>query len=70
MKISSDACFQPAEQVMMREISGEAVILDVQGGMYYGLNEVGVEVWKEIEKGVLVAEIEEAILKAFDVDLL
>jgi hypothetical protein len=34
----------PAD-VMFREISGEAVLLSLQTGKYYGLDEVGARMW-------------------------
>ena len=37
--------------VVFRDLDGEAVILDLASGTYFGLNEVGTRVWRLIEEG-------------------
>ncbi|MDU8946157.1 PqqD family protein [Ovoidimarina sediminis] len=56
------------DHVIMREIAGEAVLLDMEQGMYYGLNEVGVEIWKLLEEGKSPAETVETLKSKFEVD--
>jgi hypothetical protein len=42
------------EDVVSRELEGEAVILNLETGTYFGLNEVGTRIWSLIqEHGVL-----------------
>jgi hypothetical protein len=41
--------FVPGENVLMREVEGEAVLLDLDSGTYYGLNPVGTRIWQLIE---------------------
>ena len=33
------------------DIGGEAVLLQLQRGQYYGLNQIGAQVWKMLQKG-------------------
>ncbi|HXE75812.1 MAG TPA: PqqD family protein [Candidatus Xenobia bacterium] len=36
---------RPARDVIYRELGGEMVLLNLQNGVYYGLNETGVQMW-------------------------
>lgn len=36
----------PPNHVLFRELNGEAILLDLQKGHYYGLNEVGCDLWE------------------------
>ena len=55
-----------ADQVSC-ELDGEAAILDLKQGVYYGLNAVGAAVWALIAAPRRVDEIERAVLAEFDV---
>ena len=37
--------------VVFRDLEGEAVILDLASGTYFGLNEVGTRVWRMVDEG-------------------
>jgi coenzyme PQQ synthesis protein D (PqqD) len=37
--------------VVFRNLDGEAVLLDLGSGTYFGLNEVGTRIWQMIEAG-------------------
>jgi hypothetical protein len=53
---------------LCREVQGESVLLQLDHGEYFGLDEVATRVWQLIvEKGDL-AEVEAAMLREFDVD--
>ncbi|MGH9348000.1 MAG: PqqD family protein [Vicinamibacterales bacterium] len=51
-----------------RALGDDAVILDLNSGMYFGLNAVGARVWALLEHPRQVAEIRSVILDEFDVD--
>ena len=38
------------EQVKYRDLDGEAVILELQTGQYFGLDEVGSTMWRRLEE--------------------
>ncbi|MFO0586342.1 MAG: PqqD family protein [Polyangiaceae bacterium] len=40
-----------SEGVLSRVLDGEAVLLDTEGGAYFGLNAVGTRVWELIGSG-------------------
>lgn len=49
-------------------LQGEAVILNLKTGIYFGLNSVGVRIWELIQKPVNVSEISSAILAEYEVE--
>lgn len=49
------------------EIGGEAVILDLGSGVYYGLNEVGVDIWKWLQEARTKEEILNLLLDEYEV---
>lgn len=55
------------EQVMAREVGGEAVILDVKSGMYYGLDKIGTRMWQLLAEGRTLDEVSTCILAEYDV---
>jgi hypothetical protein len=50
------------------EVGGEAVILHLDEGVYYGLNEVGARVWQLVQKPLTLAEIVDAIVAEYEVE--
>jgi hypothetical protein len=49
-------------------VEGEAVILNVETGIYYGLNPVGAWVWDVLQTPTTVAQLLEGLIAEFDVD--
>ena len=48
-------------------LEGEAVILHLEDGVYYGLNEVGTRVWQLVQVPRNVEQIVHALVEEFDV---
>lgn len=59
---------QVADHVVFRELDGEAVILNLQSGIYFGLDPVGTRIWQGIDRQDSVDAIVTAIVDAYDVD--
>lgn len=55
------------KRLLFQEVQGETVILDLHGGQYYGLNEVGSMIWELLKKGETTDEILEALVERYDV---
>jgi Coenzyme PQQ synthesis protein D (PqqD) len=51
------------------DLAGEAVILNLKSGIYYGLNPVGARVWSLIQQPQTVRTVLETLLEEFDVEL-
>lgn len=48
-------------------VSGEAVILGMDDGVYYGLDPVGTRVWELVKEPRSLGEVTDAIVAEFDV---
>jgi hypothetical protein len=53
--------------VICRELSGEMVLLDLESGVYYGLDEVGTRAWQLLLEGKSVAEVCGVMSEEYDV---
>ena len=54
--------------VVAAELEDEAVLLNVETGLYFGLDAVASEVWKLLEQGATEHDICERVLSEFDAD--
>lgn len=68
LTISLRSTVRQAREQISCDLGGEAVILNVRSGEYYGLNAVGRRVWALLEGGRTVAEVRDGLLAEFDVD--
>lgn len=56
-----------ASEQVSSDLAGEVVILNLANGTYYGLDEVGASVWKQLHTPVSPKAISEVILEEYDV---
>jgi Coenzyme PQQ synthesis protein D (PqqD) len=54
--------------VVFRDLDGEAVILDLESGTYFGLNQVGTRIWQLIGEGHDQPRIVEIISAEYEAD--
>ncbi len=54
--------------VHAREFDGELVIVDLTGGDYFGLDDVGRRMWVELTRGLTPNEIAALLTKEYEVD--
>jgi hypothetical protein len=66
MTLSLDDCLAPSDQVVVRELTGESVILDLKSGSYYGLNEVGTRAWSLMTEGQSLRDVNAALFAEYD----
>ena len=45
-----DAAFRIPDEVIFRELDGEAVVLNLDTGIYFGLDAVGTRIWRLLEE--------------------
>jgi hypothetical protein len=67
--MSSTAVTKVRVPVHIRSVIDDdgAVLLDVQKGTYFSLNNLGVEVWRRLERGQTLGQIEQEIAQDFAV---
>lgn len=68
MSISDRSVVVVAKDQVSCDLAGEAAILNVKNGVYYGLDPVGARIWSLIQEPRVVAEIQNAITSEYDVD--
>ena len=67
-RISCRSVVVAAKDQVSCDLSGEAAILNLDDGMYYGLNEVGARIWSLLSEPTTVSEILDQLEREFDVD--
>jgi hypothetical protein len=60
--------FSMNPQVLTTELEDGAVLLDLDRGIYYSLNSVGLEIWRRIDSSRRVEDLATPLLRLFDVD--
>ena len=60
--------FRLSPDVLYRDLEGQAVILDLSSGLYFGLNEVGTRIWTLIGEGRTVADIAQILSHEYAAD--
>ncbi len=55
-------------EVLSRNLDGEAVLLDLASGTYFGLADAGATLWALFEKGTTVGEASARLVAEYDVD--
>lgn len=68
MKITESSVVKAVDHQTSAEIEDENVILDLEEGMYYGLNPVGAQIWRRIQEPTSVGKIVTEIANEYDVD--
>lgn len=68
-KLLRDSIVKAANQQVSCDLAGEAVILSLTSGQYFGLNEVGARIWNLIQEPKTVGTVLDAVLEEYDVAL-
>ena len=65
--ITLDALIEIEENVLFRELSGEAVLLNVETGNYFGLDQVGTRAWALIREHKSLSKVVGLMEAEYDV---
>src|SRR5919109_1239412 len=66
--IAGSSVIVAAEGQVSCDLAGEAAILDLKSGEYYGLNAVGARIWNLIQEPKAVHEILSVLVEEYDVE--
>lgn len=66
-QISKTSIVVAAKDRIWCDIAGEAVILNADSGVYYGLDPVGTQVWQLIQEPKAVSALISTLLELYDV---
>jgi hypothetical protein len=67
MDVASTDQFVIHPSVICRELSGETVLLNLESGVYYGLDAVGTRVWQLLMQGCTIASVRDTMIEEYDV---
>src|SRR5579864_7655841 len=65
ISLESTVCIP--DDVVSRDLEGEAVILNLASGTYFGLNEVGTRIWSLIKEHGSLREVFELMRQEYEV---
>ena len=57
-----------SDRVVFRDLGGEAILLNLDSGQYYGLDEVGSRVWDLLVRQSSLSTICDRLVDEYDVD--
>jgi hypothetical protein len=60
--------FSVPDTVLVRELQGETVLLDLASETYFGLDEVGTRMWRALSEGGAIRAACDLLLEEYDVD--
>ena len=60
--------FEKSDQLLSCEVAGETVLLSLIDNEYFGLDEVGTYIWRQISPAATVADVSASVTRRFDVD--
>jgi hypothetical protein len=66
--LSGQSVVVAAKEQVSCDVGGEAAILNMRNGVYYGLDSVGARVWDLIQQPLCVADLHAAVLREYDVE--
>lgn len=68
MSIALDSTVAASEDAVFRELDGEAVLLNLETGMYYGLDAVGTRAWQLAAADGRLRAVRDGLVGEFDAD--
>jgi hypothetical protein len=66
--LSDAAVVVVAPDVLGSELGTEIVMLNLRDATYYGLDDVGAEVWKLIQRPITIGRVVASLVETYDVD--
>jgi hypothetical protein len=67
--MTDDSILTITKDQISSNLAGEAVILNLQSGVYFGLNEVGARIWDLLQQPISVKQIRDTLLAEYTVEL-
>jgi len=65
--LRADTTIRLSPKVLFKILDDEAVLLDLQSGQYFGLNELGCRIWQLIPAHGRLGEIQDLLVEEYDV---
>lgn len=55
--------------VLATEVGGEMVMMDIEKGVYFGLDPIGTDIWNRLSESMTVAALAVALVQVYDADI-
>lgn len=68
MTVTAETLVSIPEDVLFRELDGEAIILNLAKGLYFGLDPVGTRIWMVLAESSSVGRAIEVLAGEYDVE--
>ena len=68
MSLTDESRVVAAKDQVSCDLAGEAAILNLKNGVYYGLDPVGARIWNLIQTPTTVGAIRDSMLAEYEVD--
>ena len=68
MALGLDSNVAASDDAVFREMDGESVLLNLETGMYFGLDEVGTRVWRLAADNGSLRAVLERLVEEYDAD--
>ncbi len=66
-KLSPESTVSRTKDILFSSVGEEVVMMNMDKGMYYALDEIAGEIWERIETPIRVVDLCTALLEEFDV---
>ena len=66
-KIDRESIVRVSKDQISSELAGEAAILNLKSGVYYGLDPVGARIWRLIQSPCKISQVIDGILQEYQV---
>ena len=67
-EITTVTIISQVEDIVASNVDGETVMMSIENGHYYGLDDIGSIIWELIEKPTRVSDLIDMLVEKFTVD--
>ena len=68
MELSSKSQVVSSRYLVGAEVGEEIILLHLENGLYFGLDDVSARIWKLLQEPTTVGEIERVLLEEYEID--
>jgi hypothetical protein len=68
MKLAIRSTVVAAKDLVSCDLAGESIILNINNGMYYGLDPVGSWIWNMIQNPISLQDIRDRLFREYNVE--
>jgi hypothetical protein len=67
-RMPDSAIVVATRDLLSTEFDTELVILNLRDGVYYGLEDIGVRIWRLLQRPIMVAALRDALVAEYEVE--